>query len=432
MTKIRQDPKSKASRRISLASFVGTTIEWYDFYLFGTASALFFNILFFPKISPIAGIMAAYATYAVGFFARPLGGLIFGHFGDRVSRKKMLIFTLCLMGGSTFLIGLLPTYEQIGVFAPLLLVILRCIQGIAVGGEWAGAVVMSAEVSREKERGFYSSWPNSGAPFGLVISIAIFLVFSALPQEQFLSWGWRIPFLLSFFVVLVGLYIRLQIMESKIFVEATKNKRPSKRPALEMLHSHFRNFLLAIGARLIESASFYVLTVFILSYGTFELHISKTILLYAVMVGAIFETLLIPYFGSLSDRIGRRPVYITGALLMALFAFPFFWLLQTKNTALIFLAVIFGMCIPHAMMHGAQGAFYSELFKTRIRYSGTAIAYHLSAAFSGGLAPLIATGLVEWAHGYTWPVSIYLIIMAVITIVSVYLSVERAQKDISA
>ncbi|QMT60127.1 MFS transporter [Legionella sp. PC997] len=432
MTKIRQDPKSKASRRISLASFVGTTIEWYDFYLFGTASALFFNILFFPKISPIAGIMAAYATYAVGFFARPLGGLIFGHFGDRVSRKKMLIFTLCLMGGSTFLIGLLPTYEQIGVFAPLLLVILRCIQGIAVGGEWAGAVVMSAEVSREKERGFYSSWPNSGAPFGLVISIAIFLVFSALPQEQFLSWGWRIPFLLSFFVVLVGLYIRLQIMESKIFIEATKNKRPSKRPALEMLHSHFRNFLLAIGARLIESASFYVLTVFILSYGTFELHLSKTILLYAVMVGAIFETLLIPYFGSLSDRIGRRPVYITGALLMALFAFPFFWLLQTKNTALIFLAVIFGMCIPHAMMHGAQGAFYSELFKTRIRYSGTAIAYHLSAAFSGGLAPLIATGLVEWAHGYTWPVSIYLIIMAVITIVSVYLSVERAQKDISA
>ncbi|KTD03572.1 MHS family MFS transporter [Fluoribacter gormanii] len=431
MAIIRQDPKSKASRKVSLASFIGTTIEWYDFYLFGTASALFFNILFFPKISPVAGIMAAYATYAVGFFARPLGGLIFGHFGDKVSRKKMLVFTLCLMGGSTFLIGLLPTYEKIGIFAPLLLVILRCIQGIAVGGEWAGAVVMSAEVSREKERGFYSSWPNSGAPFGLVISIAIFLVFTALPKEQFLSWGWRVPFLLSFIVVLVGLYIRLQIMESKIFVASAKNKRPPKTPALEMLHSHFRNFLLAIGARLIESASFYVLTVFILSYGTLELHLSKAILLYAVMTGAIFETLLIPYFGSLSDRIGRRPVYITGALLMALFAFPFFWLLQTKNPVLIFFAVIFGMCIPHAMMHGAQGAFYSELFNTRIRYSGTAIAYHLSAALSGGLAPLIATGLVEWAHGNTWPVSVYLIILAVITIISIYLSVESAQKDIS-
>ncbi|KTC90139.1 MFS transporter [Fluoribacter dumoffii] len=217
MAIIRRDPKSKASRRVSLASFIGTTIEWYDFYLFGTASALFFNTLFFPKISPVAGIMAAYATYAVGFFARPLGGVIFGHFGDKISRKSMLVITLCLMGLSTFLIGLLPTYDTIGIFAPILLVILRCIQGIAVGGEWAGAVVLSAEISREKERGFYSSWPNSGAPFGLVLSIGIFLFFSNMPNEQFLTWGWRVPFLLSFFVVLVGLYMRLHIMESKAF-----------------------------------------------------------------------------------------------------------------------------------------------------------------------------------------------------------------------
>ncbi|WP_131779943.1 MFS transporter [Legionella bozemanae] len=431
MAVIRQDPKSKASRKVSLASMVGTTIEWYDFYLFGTASALFFNKLFFPKISPVAGIMAAYATYAVGFFARPLGGIIFGHYGDKLSRKSMLVITLCMMGISTFLIGLLPTYQTIGIFAPLLLVILRCTQGIAVGGEWAGAVVMSAEVSREKERGFYSSWPNAGAPLGLVISIAIFLLFSALPNEQFLSWGWRVPFLLSFIVIMVGLYIRLQIMESKIFVDATKNKRPPKVPALEMLRSHFRNFILAIGARFIESASFYVLTVFILSYGTLVLNLPKSLLLYAVMIGAVLETFSIPFFGMISDRIGRRPVYISGALLMAFFAFPFFWLLQTKNPVQVFFAVVFGMCIPHAMMHGAQGAFYSELFKTRIRYSGTAIAYHLSAALSGGLAPLLATGLVEWAHGSTWPVSVYLIIMAVITIFSVYLAVERAQKDIS-
>ncbi|MCW8410462.1 MHS family MFS transporter [Legionella sp. PATHC035] len=431
MAILRRDPKSKASRKVSLASLVGTTIEWYDFYLFGTASALFFNTLFFPKISPVAGIMAAYATYAVGFFVRPLGGLIFGHFGDRLSRKNMLIITLTLMGTSTFLIGLLPTYNSIGIFAPLLLVILRCIQGIAVGGEWAGAVVMSAEVSREKERGFYSSWPNAGAPLGLVISIAVFLIFSALPSEKFLAWGWRIPFLLSFVVFLVGLYIRLQIMESKVFVAASKNKRPPKIPALELLRSHFKNFLLAIGARLIESSSFYILTVFVLSYGTYNLHLSKTLLLYAVMVGSIFEMLLIPYFGMISDRIGRRPVYICGALLMGLFAFPFFWMLQSKSPHLIFFAVIFGMCGPHAMMHGAQAAFYSELFKTRIRYSGTAIAYHISAALSGGLTPLIATGLVEWAHDSTWPVSVYLIIFAVITIISVYLAAEKAQKDIS-
>lgn len=431
MAIIRRDPKSKASRRVSIASMIGTTIEWYDFYLFGTASALFFNILFFPKISPVAGIMAAYATYAVGFFARPLGGVIFGHFGDRVGRKNMLIITLCIMGTSTFLIGLLPTYDSIGIFAPILLVLLRCIQGIAVGGEWAGAVVLSAEVSREKERGFYSSWPNAGAPFGLVISIGVFLIFSALPSEKFLSWGWRIPFLLSFIVVFVGLYIRLQIMESKVFVDASKNKRPPKVPALEMLRSHFRNFLLAIGARLIESSSFYILTVFILSYGTFNLHLSKTLLLYAVMLGSIFEMLLIPYFGMVSDLIGRRPVYICGALLMGLFAFPFFWLLQSKSPHLIFFAVLFGMCGPHAMMHGAQAAFYSELFHTRIRYSGTAIAYHLSAALSGGVAPLIATGLVAWADNKTWPVSIYLIIMSIITIICIYLADEKAQKSIS-
>ncbi len=431
MTIIRQDPKSKASRRVSFASLIGTAIEWYDFYLFGIASALFFNVLFFPKISPIAGIMAAYATYAVGFFARPLGGVIFGHFGDRLSRKKMLITTLTMMGTSTSLIGLLPTYKTIGIFAPILLVLLRCIQGIAVGGEWAGAVVMSAEVSREKERGFYSSWPNSGAPLGLLISLIVFLIFSSFPHEQFLSWGWRIPFLLSFIIVIVGVYIRSQIMDSNVFIKAVKHRRPPKVPALEMLQSHFKNFLLAIGARFIESASFYILTVFILSYGTVELQLSKTLLLYAVMAGAILEMFTIPYFGMLSDRIGRRPVYIFGALLMALLAFPFFWLLQTKNPILIFLNVIFCMCIAHAAMHGAQPAFYSELFKTRIRYSGMAIAYHLAAALSGGLTPLIATGLVEWANGKTWPVSVYLIVLAIITITSVYLAVERAQKDIS-
>ncbi|KTD54657.1 shikimate transporter [Legionella sainthelensi] len=432
MSFIRQDPKSKASRKVSIASFIGTTIEWYDFYLFGTASALFFNVLFFPKFSPVAGIMAAYATYAVGFFARPLGGIIFGHYGDRLGRKKVLIMTLSLMGGSTFLIGLLPTYNTIGIFAPLCLILLRCIQGIAVGGEWAGAVVMSAEVSREKERGFYASWPNSGAPFGLVLSIIILLIFSSLPKEQFLSWGWRIPFLLSCFVVFVGFYLRLQVMDSQVFAKAAKQKRPPKVPALEMLRSHFRNFVLAIGARFIESSSFYILTVFILSYGTIQLQLSKTLLLYAVMTGAILETFCIPFFGRLSDRIGRRPVYIAGAVLMGLFAFPFFWLLQTKSPSLIFFAVIFGMCFAHAAMHGAQGAFYSELFKTRIRYSGTAIAYHLSAALSGGLTPLIATEIVHSTNGKTWPVSVYLIIMAIITIICVYLAVEKAQKDISS
>ncbi len=427
---MRQDNKSRLSRKVSIAGFIGTTIEWYDFYLYGTASALVFNKVFFPLFDPIAGIMAAYATYAVGFFARPLGGIIFGHFGDRMSRKNMLIITLSMMGFATFFIGLLPTYSQIGIFAPILLVLLRCFQGIGVGGEWGGAIVMAAEHSRDKERGFYASWPNSGAPFGLVLSIVIFIYFSSLPEQQFLSWGWRVPFLLGVILFGVGLFIRLRILESSIFVEAQK-KRKSAVPALELVRSSPKNFVLAMGSRFAESASFYIFTVFVLSYSTTQLHLPKEFILYAVMIGAIVETFTIPLFGKMSDLFGRRPVYLLGAILVGCFAFPFFWLIETKNTVLIFTAIIIGLSIGHAAMHGAQAALFSEMFKTRIRYSGVSIAYHLAAAFSGGLAPLIATGLIIWTRGNTWPVSVYMIIMVIITVISVFLVSETNQNDIS-
>ena len=426
---LRRDNKSKLSRKVALASFVGTTIEWYDFYLYGIAAALVFNKIFFPKFDPIAGIMAAYATYAVGFFARPVGGIIFGHFGDKLSRKKMLVITLTLMGIATCFIGLLPTYNHIGIYAPILLVLLRCIQGIGVGGEWGGAVVMAAEHSRDKERGFYSSWPNAGAPFGLLISILIFIAFSSLPPNQFMTWGWRIPFLLSIVLVIMGLFIRLNIIDSSTFV--TTEKKKSAIPLLELVRTSTKNIILVMGARFAESTSFYIFTVFVLSYSTSQLGLSKNTILCAVLVASVLEVFTIPFFGHASDHFGRRPIYLLGAFTVGLFAFPFFWLLQTKQLSLIYYAVIFGLCIGHAAMHGAQAAFFSELFKTRVRYSGTGITYHLAAAFSGGLAPLIATGLVAWT-GKSWPVSIYIIIMVIITIVCIYLLKETHQKDISS
>jgi len=422
---MRNDHKSKLSRKAAFTSFIGSALEWYDFYLYGIASALIFNKLFFPKFVPLTGIMAAYGTYAIGFFARPLGGVIFGHFGDRISRKKMLILTLSLMGVSTVLIGLLPTYNQIGIWAPIFLTILRFIQGLGVGGEWGGAIVLTAEHSRQAERGFYASWPNAGAPIGLILSIGIFLLFSLLPEQEMLTWGWRVPFVLGFILVILGLYIRLTVFESPIF---EKQKNVAKLPIVELFRTSSKNFILAIGARFAESSSYYIFSVFVITYATYQLNISKTMILLAVMTASIIEAFSIPFFGHLSDRIGRRPVYLAGTIFIILFAFPYFWFLDSRSIPQIWYAIIVGLALGHGAMHGPQAAFFAEYFNTRIRYSGAAIAYHLSAAFSGGLAPLIATGLIVWSKGNPWPVSVYLIIMASITITSIVLSKETVNK----
>ncbi|MEQ1751767.1 MAG: MFS transporter, partial [Prosthecobacter sp.] len=374
-----------------------------------------------------AGTMAAFATYAVGFFARPLGGIVFGHFGDKIGRKSMLVTTLMLMGVATVLIGLLPTYDQIGVAAPILLVTLRFVQGFGVGGEWGGAVLMAVEHGHESKRGVHASWVQAGVPVGLLLANGVFHLASSMDEKAFLAWGWRIPFLLGILLLGVGMFIRLKIMESPIFTEAKAADPGPKVPILAVLRDHPRNIVLAMGARFAENAFFYIFTVLVLSYGSQQLGMAKGSLLNAVLVGSAVQLVAIPYFGALSDKLGRRPVYLGGALFLTAFAFPFFWLLETRQTGLVMVAVVIGL-IGHAAMYGPQAAFFSELFGTRVRYSGASLGYQLASPLAGGLAPLIATALLDKYGGKPWPVAVYLIVMSAITLVCVWLVEETSKK----
>jgi len=422
-------PTPASTRRVVLASFVGTTIEWYDFFLYGTAAALVFNQLFFTNLEPLAGTMAAFGTYAVGFFARPLGGIVFGHYGDKIGRKSMLVTTLMMMGIATVLIGLLPTYNQIGIWAPILLVLLRFVQGFGVGGEWGGAVLMAVEHSQAGRRGFHASWVQAGVPVGMLLANGVFMLVSSMDEAAFLSWGWRIPFLLSILLLVVGMFIRVKIMESPVFTRAKAEDPGPKVPILAVLREHPRNVILAMGARFAENAYFYIFTVLVLSYGYQHLGMDKSGLLNAVMLGSAVQLVAIPAFGALSDRLGRRPVYLGGAFFLLLFAFPFFWLIGTREPVLVMLAVVIGL-IGHSAMYGPQAAFFSELFGTRVRYSGASLGYQLASPLAGGLAPLIATALLGWSMGEPWPVALYLIGMAVITLVSVWLAEETHRKGL--
>lgn len=409
--------------KVVLTSFIGTAIEWYDFYIYGTAAALVFNKLFFPTMDPLAGTMAAFATYAVGFFARPVGGIVFGHFGDRIGRKSMLVTTLVMMGVATFLVGLLPTYETIGLAAPVLLVLLRFVQGFAVGGEWGGAVLMVVEHGHGGRRGFFGSWAQAGVPAGMLLATGVFAGFARMGEEAFLAWGWRVPFLLGIVLTAIGLFIRLQVLESPLFAAAKRKQEVAKIPILAVLREHPRNVLLAMGARMVENASFYIISVFVLSYATEQLALSKEMVLNGVLVASAVHFFALPAFGALSDRLGRRPVYLAGAIGMGLYAFPFFWLVEHGSTASVWAAIGLGLVI-HAAMYGPQAAFFSELFGTNVRYSGASLGYQLASPLAGGLAPLIATALLTATDGRPWPVAVYLIAMAVVTTASVFLAAE--------
>jgi MHS family shikimate/dehydroshikimate transporter-like MFS transporter len=419
-------------RKVAIASFIGTTIEWYDFFLYGTASALVFGRLFFPKYDEMTGVMASYSTYAVGFIARPIGGMVCGHFGDRIGRKSMLIFTLSLMGVATALIGLLPTYDQIGVWAPALLVALRIAQGFAVGGEWGGAVLMAVEHSPKGRRGFYGSWPQVGVPVGLLLSTGAFALISALPEDALFSWGWRVAFLLSVLLVGVGLYVRLAMTEPPEFAEIKRTSSESKAPILDVVRQHPKNVVLAMGARIAENGAFYLYTVFILTYATLpQIGFSRQSVLYAIALAAVVEIVAIPTYGWMSDKLGRRPIYLFGAIFTGLFAFPFFWLVETSMTSLMTLAIVAALVGGHSAMYGPQASFFSELFGTRVRYSGASLGYQLASVIAGGLSPLIATNLLK-RTGASWPIALFVVGMAVVTTVSVFLAAETAHGEIDA
>ena len=368
-----KESTSASPRKVIVASLIGTSLEWYDFFLYGTASALVFNKLFFPNFDPLVGTLLAFATYAVGFIARPLGGLVFGHFGDRVGRKQVLIVTLLIMGIATFLIGALPTYQAIGVAAPILLVVLRFVQGLGLGGEWGGAVLMSLEHGAPDRRGLNASWPQVGVPVGNLLAAGVLgLLNLLLTEDAFLSWGWRIAFFLSGALVLVGLWIRMTITESPLFEEVESAGLKARMPLIEVIKRHPRGLLVAMGARLGTDVAFYTFTLYILTFLTANLGLPRSVGLNAVLIGSAVQIALIPLFGGLSDRYGRRPVYALGAVSAAVWAFVFFPLLSTRSPVVIVLATVVAL-ITHAAMYGPQAAFIAELFSTELRYSGASM-----------------------------------------------------------
>jgi metabolite-proton symporter len=416
--------------KVVFASLVGTAVEWYDFFLYGSAAALVFGTLFFPESEPVTATLLAFGTYALGFVARPLGGVVFGHFGDRVGRKKMLVVALMMMGIATFAIGLLPTYASIGVAAPILLLVCRLLQGFAVGGEWGGAVLMAAEHGDDARRGFWSSWPQAGVPLGNLLATGVLFVLAAVQSDAaFESWGWRVPFLLSAVLVLIGLYVRLQLEESPVYKEAKaeiaeKKQEESHLPILEVIKTYPKEVLIAMGMRMAENISYYIFTVISITYVTTYLGADKDVILQMLLIGAAFQFFLIPALGALSDRVGRRPLYLVGAVGVAVWAFVFFGLIDSLSSGKILLAVVVGLFF-HSLMYAPQAAFFSELFGTSVRYTGASVGYQLASIFAGALAPIIALKLLgDVNDGNTTAVGIYVAIAAAITIVAVLVAHE--------
>lgn len=432
MTTTTKDAGKKMPVRVIIAASVGSALEWYDFFLYGTAAALVFGELFFPKSDPLVGTLLAFLTFGVGFVVRPLGGIIFGIMGDRYGRKPVLVITLLMIGVGTTLIGLLPTYAQIGYWAPILLVALRVVQGLGAGAEYGGAVIYLVENAPPKHRGFWGGFAPLGVSVGNLMAAGAFALVTMLPREELMAWGWRVPFLASVLLIAVGIYVRLRVSETPVYTEAVvARKKVESNPAMAALRKHPRNFMVVLGARLAENGLGYLFPVWGLSY-VISLGVPRADALSALMVAFIVELFTILGFAALSDRVGRRPVYMFGALAGVALAFPFFWLVETKEWIYITLAFVLARAVVTAAMFGPQASYFAELFPPQRRFAGFAFARELGSLLAGGPAPFLATALVAWASGSWWPVSIYVIVLSLLTTWAIWAGPETYEENIAA
>lgn len=416
-------------RNTVMASVIGSVVEWYDFFLYATMAALVFNQEFFPEFDPLVGSMIAFATFAAGFVTRPLGGLIFGHFGDRLGRKKILVLTMLIMGGSSTLMGVLPNYDAIGVLAPVLLLILRMLQGIGLGGEWGGAAILTFEHAPRGKRGWLSSWPQTGVPLGLLLSTVAVNLASLGGDEALVAWAWRVPFLFSAVLVAIGLFVRLRVAEPQSFKALVATDQRARVPLLEVFRRHPKQVLLGVGARLSESITFNVYNAFLLTYTTTVLALPKSYALNGLLIASVIGFFVIPITGRLSDRFGRRPVFGAGAAIALITAFPIFALIDSKAMVLIWIAIVIGWALAACTMFGPEAAFFAELFPARVRYTGMSVVYQIGVLPSGAIAPALSIWLVS-SFDATWPVAIYVMIAAAVALVSVALTRETAKDDI--